>query len=560
MRPSLAAAGAVALSLAGVAVVSALGPVPGASTPGLELARPAGAAALAVPGGVRASGATLEQQARGFLRAHAAELALGDAGLSDLELRSVRHGKAVDVVRFRQTADGVPVLDGEVAVTLDRGGAVVFVANGYRPVLGAPGRVPALAAGRARAIALTALGGAAAPRWESLELAVVPAAGRARLAWRLAAVFAGEPTGEWEVLVDAATGELLRVEDIALHVDGTGQAFSPNPLASATTTYGTPGYVDGGDADTPELVAELFPVGLLEITDTGSGFALTGPWAECLDFEAPTGTCPLEPTSDFSFASRSDDRFEAVNVYYHIDSMLRYLNVTLGLDVGPTAYATGVLYDPRGLSGQDNSHYLSGPERLAYGEGGVDDAEDADVVIHELGHGIHDWVTNNSLSQVEGLSEGLGDYWAVSWLRSFGHWQPGDPQYNWVFGWDGHNPFWSGRVTTWNDNHHYPEGLVGQIHTDGQFWSSCNMDVWEAIGREATDTAMVEGISMTNSASNQRVAAQALLTAAVALGYPAADLVAIDTIYDDCGYQTALALFVDGFESGDSGAWSLTVP
>ena len=91
---------------------------------------------------------------------------------------------------------------------------------------------------------------------------------------------------------------------------------------------------------------------------------------------------------------------------------MRYMNLTLGVTVHPTAYPGGVQYDPHGLNGVDNSHYTSGPEQLAFGEGGVDDDEDADVIVHELGHGIHDWVTNNGLSQVQGLSEGLGDYFA----------------------------------------------------------------------------------------------------------------------------------------------------
>src|SRR5690606_28354314 len=121
-------------------------------------------------------------------------------------------------------------------------------------------------------------------------------------------------------------------------------------------------------------------------------------------------------------------------------------NETLGVPVDPTQYAGGVQYDPRGFNGADNSSYSSGTGRLRFGEGGVDDGEDPDVVIHELGHGVHDWLGIGSLSQIEGLSEGSGDYLAVSWMRSFDLWAPTDPQYNWVFGWDGHNPFWGGRV------------------------------------------------------------------------------------------------------------------
>ena len=32
-----------------------------------------------------------------------------------------------------------------------------------------------------------------------------------------------------------------------------------------------------------------------------------------------------------------------------------------------------------------------------FGQGGVDDAEDMDVILHELGHGLHDWITNGNL-------------------------------------------------------------------------------------------------------------------------------------------------------------------
>ena len=44
------------------------------------------------------------------------------------------------------------------------------------------------------------------------------------------------------------------------------------------------------------------------------------------------------------------------------------------------------------------------------------------VIIHELGHAIHDWVTGENLSQVNGLSEGTGDYFAQSYSRAYGLW------------------------------------------------------------------------------------------------------------------------------------------
>ena len=62
-------------------------------------------------------------------------------------------------------------------------------------------------------------------------------------------------------------------------------------------------------------------------------------------------------------------------------------------------------------------------------------------MIHELGQGIHDWVTNGGLSQQEGISEGTGDYLATAYSRDFKQWSTTDAQYNWVYNWDGHNEF-----------------------------------------------------------------------------------------------------------------------
>ena len=171
---------------------------------------------------------------------------------------------------------------------------------------------------------------------------------------------------------------------------------------------------------------------------------------------------------------------------------MRHINFTLGVPVTPYQYAGGVRFDPSGFNGADNSHYLSGTGVVTFGEGGVDDAEDADVVIHELGHGLHDWLTAGGLSQVNGLSEGLGDYVAQSYSRSLAQWTSAEAPFHWTFSWDGHNVFWAGRITNYSAT--YPAGLVGQVHTDGQIWVTCLMRIWNQIGRNATDRAVYEGI------------------------------------------------------------------
>jgi hypothetical protein len=307
--------------------------------------------------------------------------------------------------------------------------------------------------------------------------------------------------------------------------------------------------VDAGDADSAQLTAQLQNVVLQDIDFTGGIHTLKGPWAEIVDFEAPFNGLFTQAGSTFNF-TRLPDNFEAVNTYFHIDAVMRYLNAPTpggaGITVHPSAYGGGVRFDPSGLSGADNSHYLSGSQQVSFGEGGVDDAEDADVVVHELGHGLHDWITAGGLSQVEGLSEGTGDYIAQSYSRAQGQWLPADPAYHWVFGWDGHNPFWSGRITNYAAT--YPGGLVGQIHTDGQIWATANMRIWNRIGRQRTDRAFFSGLAMTGGSTNQQAAAQAVIQASLTLGYTAAEQYAIYDEYRTTGYVvTPVPVDLQGF-------------
>ncbi len=501
-----------------------------------------------------------EDQTREYLRAEAATLGLLHAALGDLVHHASRTTPAGSTVRFRQHLDGVPVYGAEVTVTLNNHNQVVFVTSTYEPRVSLRSTEPTLTADQTRTIANRHLAVEGPSLHDSQNLMVYQDADRTRLVYRLVTTPQVSPRGEWEVLVDAHDGTIVRAADIAYYVDGSGRAFDPDPLSSAHATYGQTGFTDGGDADTPQLTAEAFVRDLLDITEAGGTYTLRGPYAYILDFEAPYKGIFSQTSSTWDF-TRNADAFEAVMGYYHIDTFMRYINETLAVPVMPYQYPTGVVFDPSGLSGADNSHYTSAG-RLAFGEGGVDDAEDADVLIHELGHGLHDWLTSGGLSQVTGLSEGVGDYCAVSYSRSFGHWLPSEAQYTWVFDWDGHNPFWPGRNVNWVDTHPWPTGLTGDLYQNGLIWAGCMMRVWDAVGREQSDRAFFVGLSYTNAGSNQDVAAHAVLQASMDLGYPIEDQVAIATALASCGYTVEIPgpLFADGFESGDTTAWSVTVP
>ncbi|HLT47402.1 MAG TPA: T9SS type A sorting domain-containing protein [Rubricoccaceae bacterium] len=496
-----------------------------------------------------------EAMARQYLAENAALLRL-DPTLDDLALRAVREGLAGTTVRFTQTVRGVPVYGPDLVVSIDRQHRVQFVLSPYRPGLTLPAARPAVTDAEARALVGEHLDAQAPFQLDETSLVVYPMPDGARLAW-LVRLVPTSPIGDWEALVDAADGTFLRVADRAINergedppaipavaalaypraVNGTGYVFYPDPLTRAGVPYGTPGYTDNGDADSPELTAARSFVRLRDITFDGTNHHLDNPYASIRDFEGPFLGTFEQPSADFDF-TRSEAGFEAVNTFWHIDRAMRFINERLGLDVMPHQYTGGVQFDPHGLNGADNSHYVSSTGRVAFGEGCVDDAEDADVVVHELGHGLHDWVTVGGLSQVQGLSEGTGDYFAASYTRHTGLLDPSDPSYYWVFKWDGHNPCWPGRVT--NYPAHYPEGLTGSIHTDGQMWSSTLMAIWSDIGGKRTDGAVLEGLAMTNGSTNQEQAAQAVLQAARNLGFPEGKIQAMFDRFSARGYDVTI--------------------
>ena len=466
-------------------------------------------------------------------------------------LKSSRVGLSGETFRYQHTVNGVEVFDSSVAVHVSNGNQVTYHASAFNSAVETIDTNPSISADDALNFAKAALNIEGYISQKEVKLYVYNKLGSSQLVYRVT-IMSEFRMGNWETIVDAKTGTVLSTQDIAIYekdvcneenpkgtknpikptvlATGTAMVFDPDPLTKTGSTYGG-NYVDNNDQTNAQLDAARTAVSLLDIQFDGTNYRLKGPYTEIAELGSPSTGLFLQPSPDFSF-TRDQQGFEAANCYHHIDKTFRYINDDLGIPL-VSIYNNGVVrYDPHGANGADNSFYTAGT--LQFGEGGVDDAEDMDVVLHELGHGLHDFVTNGNLSQVNGLSEGTGDYWANSYKRSTGFWDITDQQYFWVFGWDGHNPFWSGRVTNYGAM--YPGGLTGQIHTDGQIWSTVLLEIWEIIGREKMDAAVLEGLAMTNSNTNQQNAAIAVRQAAIDMGYTCPEIEAFTDRFTARGY------------------------
>jgi len=404
--------------------------------------------------------------ARAFLRENRRALGLGGPG-ERLELADRREGIASRHVRFRQLVRGLPVHEAEVSVHLDAQGVVRVVHNETAPAGAAVSTdfVISEREARSRALELAGVRGELrAPARVERLLASTPRGLRAAFAVTLAAF---EPLGDWVVVVDAADASLHSIRNDLRHATGSGCVFHPDPVRSSGDTS----LEDRDDRDQPELTAELVDV-VLENLD-GSGY-VRGAFA---DARSSTGRA-FDPNLSFHY-TRSRDHFEEVNFYYHVDRVQAFFE-ELGI-LG--ANRRRQVADVHGTSA-DNSYYSPTTKKIVFGDGGVDDAEDGDIILHEYGHAIQDnQVPGWGRSHESGaMGEGFGDWLAAAFFST----EDLPEQHDAVVGdWDAttysrRNPPALRRV---DGNKIYPRDMEGSVHQDGEIWSRGLWDLRWRIGR-----------------------------------------------------------------------------
>ncbi len=444
-----------------------------------------------------------EQIARSYLKDHYKEYGL-DPLTNTLKTIRIRQTPGGFHIFFRQVINNIPVYDGRMVVTLNPHKAVTFVASHYRPTIKTMLTSAKITAEQAIRIArnyLQVTGKLLGQ--QKAELVWFESKDRGtELCWQVS-IPTEKPMGDWQVLVNALDGRISNVKDLEMFHDGKGLIFNPDPLTTAGVDYGGD-YKDNNDADSDVLNDQRVEVVLRDITYENGLYKLKGPYAVLSDEEGPTDNFPeLADSSAFRY-TRHQQEFEDVMVYYQIDLSTRHLILDLGYDE-PKQHEFKV--DPHGLNGDDNSHYMSSSNYCAFGEGGVDDGEDADVIWHEHAHSFQTNLTGGMSYSGETMSlqEGSSDYWAASYSRI-----TNDFHWGYVFNWDGHNEFWAGRRCDldWV----YPDDYVSG-HDGGQIWSSALMDIWTDLGRYITDRLFIETHYIWGYSPGLQDAAQAYIQA-----------------------------------------------
>jgi len=294
--------------------------------------------------------------------------------------------------------------------------------------------------------------------------------------------------------------------------------FFPNPV----TQTGNESLTDSNDADLPAFASSYHQVTLRNLDGSGG---LTGRYVVV---KSKTGKPAAATNGAFPAFHRDADQFEQIMGYYWVDTAQAYLqHLGFGSSLRPVNQRQIELRIDQ--FGGDNSFFRDDKANITLGKGGVDDAEDAEVIVHEYGHSVQDGQIPGFGTTLESgaIGEAFGDYLSVAVTS----WATGVPTLTpepCVADWDSTSytstvPHCLRRL---DGNKHYPGDIVGEVHADGEIWSRALWDIRTNLGDfKATQIIVEAQFSFTVDTTFAAAATATVNTAQQLYGTKAANVV-----------------------------------
>jgi Zn-dependent metalloprotease len=433
--------------------------------------------------------------------------------LSQLKFDQVKKTILGSHVLYQQYHAGKQISNAWIRVDVDNDGRVFNIQNDLVPEPAmvearkadarraeAPGVTQMTeAAAEARALAAAAPARGDSSRIAHKELCYFPYKGVPVLAWKVIVKTTPNPAqaktrrpAEWKIYIDADSGAILEKRNLLRFADGKGRVFDPNPVVSLNDTSLKDNSAIPDKAYVEVVLRDLKSTGFIE-----------GPFVTT----KTTRNRIKKKNRDFRF-KRTDRAFKEVMVYFHIDRVQRHLQ-----DLGFKNVLNHPI--PVNIDGQrdDNSHYSPSDKDLTFGTGGVDDAEDAEIILHEYGHAIQDDQLPGFGASEEGgaMGEGFGDFLAASFFSDVKPKELKPTVGNWdATAYSGDEPPALRRL---DSNKKYPKDLKGEVHDDGEIWSACLWELRAALGRATAEKLVIAHHFLLSRNSGFEDGANGLITA-----------------------------------------------
>ncbi len=292
------------------------------------------------------------------------------------------------------------------------------------------------------------------------------------------------PRSEWIIYVDGERGRILSKYDNLALARGPARVFDPNPVIGAPawkplTTSGRPGRPPQDAYRTVTL------------RDLKGNAYLDGRRVST----ALTSRRVRRPDHRFETTSTRPG-FDEAMAYYHIDEAVRYLE-RLGYRGPHAIFTKPIRVDAHGTR-DDNSWYSPGARSLTFGTGNVDDAEDAEIILHELGHAIQDAICPDfgQSPEAAAMGEGFGDYFAASFFAA----KKPEAFRATVGSWDGvtlgsqreGEPPCLRRVDGPETYESFDHSPGADEHENGKIWSATLWEIRQALSRDVADRIIIE--------------------------------------------------------------------
>ena len=431
----------------------------------------------------------------------------------DVRLRETHRSLLAVHKWYQQYAGGNPVYGGWWATHRDKVTGRVTVYDGRRKVRKLAPAQPAI--GQDEAVRSANRASKTVPAdVTTRQLMVLPdsgATGVARLTW---AIGTADGRGARISFVDAVTGQVVKTVSIARKArhgeaktyTGTAQVFDPNPVVKLQDETLT----DQHDSATAVPDEGYTMRALRRMDDSGR---LSGLWVKITN-----QTSPESATRTFVY-DRHNNFFEQANAYYSVDVLQAYLH-DLGFgdaNAERQKVATDAFPD-------DNSYYDPLSDKISLGSGGVDDAEDPEVVWHEYGHAIQDAQVPDygQSNQAGAMGEGFGDYMAVTMGQQEAPDGTAVTPTPCVMDWDA-TSYTSGEphcLRRTDKPKYFTPRTANQreVHEFGEVWSHALWDMNESMGRDDATKVIIEAQFWMNQRITMPGAAKIMVAVARKMG------------------------------------------
>jgi Zn-dependent metalloprotease len=362
-------------------------------------------------------------------------------------LRPVKNEKfnKVNHLSFQMMIDGVAVNEARIDLHTDKDGVVVL-ANGSLPTIDEITNQIVIGKYQAIGAAKTAIEADKFRAVPQAQLQILPCENKTGKMVYVTRIAVENPLGDWEILIDAETGEALRVNnEMAFREshNGKGQVFVTNPLicdASIETLYHL----------TANTLTGLYCRVVNEDTDESVN--------ENNEHIYDTDNTHFDEAGMYNYITTIHDYYKRVHGHDKLDKPMR-ATVHLG-----TNY--------------DNAYFSPWQGAFAFGDGDKFNnlAREASVAFHEYSHAVINSITYLAYSGESGaINEGQADYFGctVTDDAKIGEWVTNKMD----------RPY----LRNLENDLHYPEDIHGEVHADGKIWGALLWDIRKAIGREKAD-------------------------------------------------------------------------